>query len=67
MAKVVCGANEQEVQPGMTVGEVKNAYKEVLNIDDNSEIILNGDRVGDEYVLLDTDKLEFLKKAGDKG
>jgi len=67
MAKIVCGANQQDCAAGITVGEARVNYKEILNIADESEIILNGDRVTDEYILQENDSLEFIQKAGDKG
>ena len=67
MAKVICGANQQEVAEGVKVGEIRANYKEILNIADDAEVILNGDKVGDDYVLKQGDSLEFIKKAGNKG
>jgi hypothetical protein len=67
MAELVCGANKQQCATGMTVGEVRQNYKDILNIAEDAEVILNSQRVGDDYVLQETDSIEFIKKAGEKG
>jgi hypothetical protein len=66
--KVVCGANSQDGDlTGLTVAEIKQAYKDILNIDDASEAIISGDKVDNGYRLADGDTLEFVKKSGKKG
>jgi len=66
--KVVCGANTHEGEfVGMTVGEVRQQLKDVLNIADEAQTSVSGDVVKDDYVLKEGDNLEFIKKAGDKG
>lgn len=68
MIDVVCGANSQQVDlEGKTVAEAKEALKEVLNIPDDAQAILSGDNVDNTYILRQGDKLEFIKRSGDKG
>jgi hypothetical protein len=52
---------------GKTVGAVKAFLKEVLNVDEMSSGLVNGSEVGNDYVLKNGDRLEFLKPAGKKG
>ena len=68
MISVSCGASSGDFPVGgKTVGQVKALLKEALNIDYNSDGVVNGSRVSDNYPLRDTDQLEFVKKAGRKG
>ena len=67
MVKVMCGANVQDVNAGMTVGQIKDEFGEVLNLDDQAKTILNGQEVDDDYTVQENDSLEFVKPAGDKG
>ena len=63
----MCGANVQDVNAGMTVGQIKDEFGEVLNLDDQAKTILNGQEVDDDYTVQENDSLEFVKPAGDKG
>jgi hypothetical protein len=67
--KVVCGANTQEMEglEGKTVAEVKEGFREVLNIPDGARAIVSGDNVENVYVLRAGDVLEFVKPSGKKG
>lgn len=67
VVKVVCGANEQEVAAGLSVAEVRKDQKEILNIADDADALVNGDKVDEDYILEEGDQLEFVKAAGDKG
>lgn len=67
--KVVCGANSQEMDnlEGKTVADVKQGFKEVLNIPDDAQAIISGDNVENSYALRAGDVLEFVKPSGTKG
>lgn len=67
MARVVCGANEQAMDAGQTVAQARENFKEILNIPDGAKAIVNGDEVGEDYILNEGDSLEFIKSAGGKG
>lgn len=65
---VSCGASSSNYPVvGKTVGYVKAIYKEILNISEDSNGIVNGDDSSDSYVLRSGDILEFVRKAGSKG
>ena len=66
-AKAISGANDVEVQVGQTVGAIRLANADVLNIADNAEVRLNGQPVNDEYVIQADDTIEFIRPAGSKG
>lgn len=68
MISVSCGAASNNYPVvGRSVGFVKATYREILNIDDAAEGIVNGASVRDSYVLRSGDILEFVRKAGTKG
>ena len=50
-----------------SVGFVKATYREILNIDDTSNAIINGVEKSESYVLKSGDTVEFIRKAGTKG
>jgi len=50
-----------------SVGFVKATYREILNIDDTSNAIVNGVEKSESYVLKSGDNVEFIRKAGTKG
>lgn len=52
---------------GKTVGAVSEFLREVLNVERMSRGLVNGVEVEGDYVLKETDVLEFLKPAGRKG
>lgn len=65
---VSCGAaSDGFAVTGYRVSEVANLLKDVLNIPDLSNALVNGDKVSSDYVLKKYDTLEFLKPAGKKG
>jgi len=64
---IICGANQQAGTPGMKVSEIKDDFKEILNIADDAEALVNGVKVDGDYELVEGDTLEFVKKSGDKG
>ena len=67
--KVVYGAGEREVDyvKGTTLGELREALTDDLNIDPESKPYLTGDKVGDNYLVEDGDTIEFAKEGGNKG
>ena len=68
IVSVSCGAASGNYPVvGKTVGYVKATYKEILNIESDAGAIVNGKNVEDSYVLMSTDVLEFVRKAGQKG
>jgi len=68
MVTAVCGANAQDLElAGKTVSQVRQELKDVLNIGEDSNAIISGDNVENDYVLRDGDVLEFVKRSGTKG
>lgn len=68
LISISCGAASSNFPVvGRTVGFVKAQYREILNIDDLAEGIVNGNKVSDSYVLKSGDVLEFVRPAGTKG
>jgi molybdopterin converting factor small subunit len=65
---VSCGAASGNYPlVGRTVGFVKATYREILNIDDNANGVVNGKEQVDSYILKSGDSIEFIRKAGTKG
>jgi hypothetical protein len=52
---------------GKSVGEVRQALKEPLNIDPRALALVNGRDVAASYLLKAGDQLEFVRLAGEKG
>jgi hypothetical protein len=52
---------------GKSVGEVRQALREPLNIDPRALALVNGRDVAASYVLKEGDQLEFVRLAGEKG
>ena len=52
---------------GKSVGEVRQALKEPLNIDPRALALINGRDAAASYVLKEGDQLEFVRLAGEKG
>lgn len=65
---VSCGASSGNFPvSGKTVKEVGDFLREVLNVDELSTGIVNGNAVDADYKLKEGDNLEYLKPAGKKG
>jgi hypothetical protein len=65
---VSCGASSGNFPVvGRTVKQVGEFLREVLNVDQLSTGLINGKEVDGDYVLKQSDNLEFLKPAGKKG
>jgi hypothetical protein len=52
---------------GKSVGEVRQALKEPLNIDPRALALVNGRDAGASRILREGDQLEFVRLAGEKG
>ena len=66
--EVTCGANTGNFPvTGRRVGEVAEYLREVLNVTRMSTGLVNGKEKGNDYVLKEGDRLEFLKPTGKKG
>ena len=66
--KISYGVHHLEVAiAGKSVGEVRQALKEPLNIDPRALALVNGRDVAASYVLKEGDQLEFVRLAGEKG
>ena len=67
---VVCGVNEltSESYVDRTIEDVRRELRTPLNISDQAEVQLNGERVEDPQKRLQAgDQLEFIKSSGQKG
>jgi hypothetical protein len=68
LVKISYGVHSLEVAiAGKTVGEVRQALKEPLNIDPRALALINGRDVAAAYILKEDDQLEFVRLAGEKG
>ncbi len=66
--KISYGVHTLEVAiAGKSVGEVRQALKEALNIDPRALALVNGRDVAASYLLNEGDQLEFVRLAGEKG
>ncbi len=52
---------------GMTVGQVRTRLRDLLDIDPESQAVLDGQDVDDSTVIRDARLLLFVRRAGDKG
>lgn len=67
-AIVSCGANSGKWNVvGKNVGQISSLLKEIINIPDNCDIIVNGNKVTETYVVKSNDTVEYLKVSGSKG
>ncbi len=68
LVKISYGVHSLEAAiAGKSVGEVRQALKEPLNIDPRALALVNGRDVAASYVLKAGDQLEFVRLAGEKG
>ncbi len=66
--KVSYGVHSLEAAiAGKSVGEVRQALREPLNIDPRALALVNGREVAASYLLKAGDQLEFVRLAGEKG
>lgn len=52
---------------GRPVGGVRQVLAPVLNIGTDTLAVVNGTKVGEDYILAPDDLLEFVRLAGEKG
>ncbi|HBK34253.1 TPA: hypothetical protein DEP34_03725 [Candidatus Uhrbacteria bacterium] len=65
--RVACGASSgQYPVAGMTVGNIRQELRDILNIGSEHMPRVNGASVDNDYVLKEEDSLEFVRNAGDK-
>ncbi len=67
MVRVIHCCNEVHVQPGLTVGAVQKALKEVLNVSPDAIALVNGEQAPSARRLVEGDNLEFVTPDGEKG
>ncbi len=46
---------------------IRTMFRQPLNIDPAARVVVNGERVNEEYVAQDGDVIEFVKSSGQKG
>ena len=64
MVTVVHGADAETADlTGRTVRDVRTLYKNFFNISDEAVPKVNGKQVSEEYVVQDSEKVVFDKKA----
>ena len=65
---VISGVNNLSADlKGKSVAEVRAMLAQALNIDPESQAVVDGNDVAETYVLAADEELEFVKAAGDKG
>jgi len=69
MIKIVCGINvfPTDKVVGMRVSQVREKFRDVLNIPKDARSLVNGNQVSSDHVLEDGADLEFVKETGEKG
>ena len=64
----ICGANCETFQlAGQTVSNTRNFLGPILNIEPDATALVNGSEAEESYRLQKNNRLEFVKKAGEKG
>jgi len=66
-ATLISGANDVQVEAGLSVRTARGLNAETLNVSAGAEVRLNGQRVDNDYVIQDGDVIEFIKPSGEKG
>ena len=51
----------------MTVGEIRRRFRDRLDLDPNSQAVLEGNDVSDDMVVRPGQALRFARRAGEKG
>ena len=51
----------------LTIGEVRSRFGDRLDIDPESQAVIDGNAVGDDTVVQADQLLTFVRKAGEKG
>lgn len=52
---------------GLTVGQVRERFADVLNIPATATVTVNGVTVGNDQVIVDGEEILFAKPLGQKG
>lgn len=69
--KVSSGANSFHLPyanaQGKTITEIRDSLREVLNVGNESQAVVDGTNVSDTFVLGEVEELEFVKESGEKG
>lgn len=66
--RLIYGIHDLQVDiAGVKVAEAQLAYKEILSVSDDAEAYIDGQRADVFDILQDGDRLEFVKKWGQKG
>jgi hypothetical protein len=69
MVKVMCGINSVPTDKviGFRVSQVRDKFKDVLNIPKDARAMINGKQASNDDVVPDNVELEFVKETGEKG
>ncbi|MBN2410571.1 hypothetical protein JXQ31_02690 [candidate division KSB1 bacterium] len=66
--QVSCGISSASFQvAGQDINSTRNLLTPVLNIEPDAVALVNGKEVKSDYILKISDRLEFVKRAGEKG
>lgn len=67
--RLMCGANVQDVEGavGKTLGEVRNAYRDVLSIPPEAQARIGGEPADSDHVIQFDESFEFVRPMGTKG
>ena len=66
--RVICGVHTLEAQvAGRTIGDVRGALSQALNISPEAIAVVDGGEVGADHVLEAGEQVEFVRLAGEKG
>lgn len=66
--RLTYGIHDLEAEvAGLTVGEIKLAYQDILNLDPAAQGFINGHQVEGGTILRGADRLEWVREWGKKG
>ena len=66
--RVICGVHTLDAQvAGRTIGDVRGALSQALNISPEAIAVVDGGEVGADHVLEAGEQVEFVRLAGEKG
>jgi hypothetical protein len=65
---VSCGPYAESLPVGnLSVGEIRRRFRDRLDLDPNSQAVLDGHDVGDDVIVRPGQALMFARRAGEKG
>jgi hypothetical protein len=65
---VSCGPYVEQLPVGnLAVSEIRRRFRDRLDLDPNSQAVLDGNDVGDETIVRPGQALMFTRRAGEKG